>query len=78
MDQTLIGPIKPKSKPKKVKAQEYLRPRAFETRSQIQDGRIRDQGLEFETFESKASENSEFEVLASETLEFRDQGFEFI
>jgi hypothetical protein len=62
--------------------------------SQIQDGRIQDQGLEFETsetLESKAfethkseasktfeSETSKFVALASETMEFRDQGFEFI
>jgi hypothetical protein len=68
------------------KAQEHLRPRASKTRSQIQDRRILNQGLEFETSESEASETSEFEasetsefeVLASETLESRDQGFEFI
>jgi hypothetical protein len=87
MNQPLSGPIvhRPKSKPRKVRAREHLWPRASETRSQIRDGRIRDQGLKFETsktLESEASktfqsETSEFEALVSETLEFRDWGFEF-
>jgi hypothetical protein len=34
---------RPNSYPTQVKAQEHLRPRTFETRSQIRDGRIRDQ-----------------------------------
>jgi hypothetical protein len=32
---------------------------------------------EFEAFETFKSETSKFEVPASETLEFRDQGFKF-
>ena len=77
MDQSLIGLIVSLAQ---VKAQEPLRPRASETSSQIQDGRIQDLGLEFEayTIETSGSENSEFEALVSETLEFRNHEFKFI
>ena len=77
MDQPLIGSI---SSPAKVKAQKHLRPRAFETKSQIRDGRIRNLGVEFEayTIETSGSETSEFEALVSETLKLWDQEFKFI
>ena len=81
MDQPLKYSIvhQPKSKHRKVKVQEHLRPRASKPRSRIRDGRIQDQGLEFETYriETLKSETFEFEAVISETLEFRDQGFKF-
>ena len=62
--------VRPNSSPAQAKAQEYLKPRDSETEGS-------------ETFESEASETfesetSKFKALASETLQFRDQGFEFI
>jgi hypothetical protein len=66
MDQPLTGPIvhQLKSRPRKVKAQEHLKPRASETRSLI-----RDQGLEFE---SEISEFETFEISKSETFEISE------
>ena len=68
MDQLLTGPIvhQLKLRPRKVKAQEHLRPRASETKDLNPSTRS-----QFETSESKTSKSETSEIAESETSKFK-------